>query len=95
MEILVDTILPKAVSLTDGIWAVTTKTELQMTQVCSGKSTTLGIFPPLTTLEIPARTYIQQLCEDTGCNPEDLPEAMNDREKWRERVRDIRAGGAT
>ena len=43
----------------------------------------------------PARTYIQQLCEDTGCNPEDLPEAMNNREKWRERVRDIRAGGAT
>ena len=43
----------------------------------------------------PARTYIQQLCEDTGCNPEDLPAAMNDREKWRERVRDIRAGGAT
>ena len=41
----------------------------------------------------PARTYIQQLCEDTGCSPEDLPEAMNDREKWRERVRDIRAGG--
>ena len=34
----------------------------------------------------PARTYIQQLCEDTGCNSEDLPEAMNDREKWRERV---------
>ena len=22
----------------------------------------------------PARTYIQQLCEDTGCSPEDLPE---------------------
>ena len=35
----------------------------------------------------PARTYIQQLCEDTGCSPEDLPEAMNDKEKWRERVR--------
>ena len=43
----------------------------------------------------PARTYIQQLCEDTGCNPEDLPEAMNDREKWRERVRDIRASSTT
>ena len=43
----------------------------------------------------PARTYIQQLCEDTGCNPEDLPEAMNDREKWREMVKDIRAGGMT
>ena len=39
----------------------------------------------------PARIYIQQLCEDTGCCPEDLPEAMNDREKWRVRVRDIRA----
>ena len=43
----------------------------------------------------PARTYTQQLCEDTGCSPEYLPEAMNDWEKWRERVRDIRAGGAT
>ena len=43
----------------------------------------------------PARTYIQQLCEDTGCSPEDLPEAMNDRGKWRERVRDIRASGTT
>ena len=43
----------------------------------------------------PARTYIQQLCEDTGCIPEDLPETMNDREKWRERVRDIRASGTT
>ena len=39
----------------------------------------------------PARTYIQQLCEDTGCSPEDLPRAMNDREEWRERFRDIRA----
>ena len=43
----------------------------------------------------PARTYIQQLCEDTGCSPEDLPEAMNDEANWRERVRDIRAGGMT
>ena len=43
----------------------------------------------------PARTYIQQLCEDTGSCPEDLPEAMNDREKWRERVRDIRATSTT
>ena len=41
-----------------------------------------------------ARTYIQQLCEDTGCCPEDLPRAMNDREEWRERVRDIRATSA-
>ena len=43
----------------------------------------------------PARTYMQQLCEDMGCSPEDLSEAMNDREKWRERIRDIRASGTT
>ena len=43
----------------------------------------------------PARTYIQQLCDDTGCNPEDLPEAMNNMETWRERIRDIRACHAT
>ena len=34
----------------------------------------------------PARTYIQQLCEDTGCSPGDLPEAMNDREGWRDKM---------
>ena len=43
----------------------------------------------------PARTYIQQLCEDTRCSPEDLPEARNDREKWLERVRYIRASDTT
>ena len=43
----------------------------------------------------PARIYIQQLCEDSGCSPEDLLEAMNDKEKRRERVRDIRASGTT
>ena len=43
----------------------------------------------------PSRTYIQQLCDDTGCNPVDLPEAMNDRETWRGRVRDIRASRTT
>ena len=43
----------------------------------------------------PARTYIQQLCEDMRCSPEDLPEVMNDKEKWRERVRDICACGTT
>ena len=42
-----------------------------------------------------ARTYIQQLCGVTGCSPKDLPEVMNDREKWRERVRDICASGTT
>ena len=43
----------------------------------------------------PARIYTQQLCEDTGCSPEDLSEAMNNREKWRERVSDIHASGTT
>ena len=43
----------------------------------------------------PARTYIQQLCEDTGCSPEDLLETMNDREKWWDRVRYIRASSTT
>ena len=43
----------------------------------------------------PARTYIQQLCEDTGYNPEDQPETMKDGEEWRKRVKDIRAGGMT
>ena len=43
----------------------------------------------------PARTYIQQICEDAGCCPEDQLETMNDREKLRERVRDIRASGTT
>ena len=37
----------------------------------------------------PARTYIQQRREDTGCSPEHLLEAMNNREKWRVRVKDI------
>ena len=43
----------------------------------------------------PARTYMQQLCLDTGCTPEDLPEAMVNREGWQERVRDIRVDGVT
>ena len=38
----------------------------------------------------PARTYIKQLYANAGCNPEDLPEAMDNREEWRERVWDIR-----
>ena len=41
----------------------------------------------------PSRTYIHQLCEDTECSPEVLPGAMNHWEKWKERVRDIRACG--
>ena len=43
----------------------------------------------------PARTYIQQLCADTGCNHEDLLEAMDNIEGWWERVKDICVDGAT
>ena len=43
----------------------------------------------------PGWTYTQQLCEVTGYSPEDPPEAMNDWERWRERVRDICADGTT
>ena len=41
----------------------------------------------------PAWTYVQQLCVDTGCCPEDLLEAIDDREGWRVRVGDICADG--
>ena len=40
-------------------------------------------------------TYIHQLCVDTGCSPEDLPEVMNDKERWRERARSIYDDGTT
>ena len=41
-----------------------------------------------------AWTYIQELRVDTGCS-QDQPEAMDDREGWRGRVREIHANGAT
>ena len=44
--------------------------------------------------ERPARFYIHQLCADTGYSPEDLPKAIDDREVWRERVRNIHADSA-
>ena len=43
----------------------------------------------------PTRTYIRQLCADTGCSLEDLLGAMDDRDRWWERVREICAGSTT
>ena len=43
----------------------------------------------------PARTYIQQLCADTGCSLENLPGAMDDRDGWQERIWEIHTGGVT
>ena len=37
-----------------------------------------------------AKTYIQQDCSNTGCSLEDLPGAMDDRDGYRERAREIR-----
>ena len=43
----------------------------------------------------PAWTYIRQLCADTRCSLENLPEAMDDRAGWQESVREIRADCVT
>ena len=43
----------------------------------------------------PARAYTQQLSDDTGCSLEDLPRAMDDRDRWRKRVKEIRVGSTT
>ena len=43
----------------------------------------------------PAGIYLQQLLRDTGRSLENLPEAMDDRDEWRERVREICASGTT
>ena len=36
----------------------------------------------------PARIYLQQFCTDAWCSLEDRPEAMDNRDKWRERERE-------
>ena len=33
----------------------------------------------------PARPYLQQFCTDTGCSLGDLPNAMGDRDEWRQK----------
>ena len=43
----------------------------------------------------PAITYIQQLCAYIRCSLEDLLVVMNDRDRWRERVREIRASSTS
>ena len=39
--------------------------------------------------------FEQQLCTDSGDSSEDLPEAKDDREVGREKVKDIHPDGAT
>ena len=38
------------------------------------------------------RTYLQQFCTDTGWSLEDQPEAMDDRNEWRKRIKRVCAG---
>ena len=44
---------------------------------------------------LPARTYIEKLCADTGCSLEDQPETMDNREGGERRVRNIRSDSVT
>ena len=39
----------------------------------------------------PAITYIDQLCRDTGCLPNDLPALVQDRNGWRDKLMNARA----
>ena len=41
------------------------------------------------------REPIYNSCADTGCSLEDLPRAMDNRDRWQERVREICSDGAT
>ena len=43
----------------------------------------------------PTRTYLQQLCMNPGCSLENLMEAMDDRDEWQKRVRDIFTNSTT
>ena len=42
-------------------------------------------------VDLPARTYLQQLSADTGCSLEDLSGSTEDTDGWRERVRETLA----
>ena len=39
-------------------------------------------------MERQSRTYLQQIFTDTGCNLQDLPEAMSEWDEWQERERE-------
>ena len=39
----------------------------------------------------PKRTFIDQLADDTGCNTQELSNAMNNKDDWRKRVKQCRA----
>ena len=47
-------LVPKAVRITDGVWAIASRDESELSQVCVGKyPKTIKIIPPLSTLRVP------------------------------------------
>ena len=54
VEILADVVLPQAISISDGVWAVATQREIDLSMVCDGKTTqTIKVIHPLTMVELP------------------------------------------
>ena len=45
IEILLHVIIPKAIRITDGVWAIASRDESELSQVCTGKSKTIKISP--------------------------------------------------
>ena len=41
------------------------------------------------------RTYLHLVCVDTGCNLEDMQGVVDDRDRWRKKVREICADSTT
>ena len=54
MPVLAGTVLPQAVFITDGVWGLSTRVALVLSEVCKGESTrTIKIIPPLTMVHLP------------------------------------------
>lgn len=54
VEVLANTALPQAISVSDGVWAVATQKPISLSRVCEGQSTrTLRVKPPLSLLKLP------------------------------------------
>lgn len=54
VEVLTDTMLPQDINISDGIWAVATQSEIELSKVCEGKSNeTIKIILPLFMMELP------------------------------------------
>lgn len=54
VEILTDAVLPQAISISDGVWAVATQRPIDLSKVCGDEPTrTLKVSPPLSLVELP------------------------------------------